>query len=95
MLEPVKSTDELMLHIGTLEQRLAKLEAERDQLRATAMTTLPQTNLLSPKFLTRAFAVWGHYFVASLLIGIVLSVFYCAFLLVVGGLGAVLGRLGQ
>jgi hypothetical protein len=95
MLEPVKATDELMAQIGALQQRIARLETERDQVRATAMSALPQTNLLSPKFLTRAFAVWGHYFVASLLIGIVVGVAYCLILTVFGGLAAVLGNLGH
>jgi hypothetical protein len=31
---------------------------------------LPNTALISPKLLTRAFTVWGHYFLAQVIIGI-------------------------
>lgn len=41
-----------------LEQRLADLERQ-----------VQASSLHSNKFLKRAFAVWGHYFIANLLIG--------------------------
>lgn len=50
-------------YIAYLEQRVTSLEAR-----------LPQTKLVSPNFLSRAFAVWGHYFVAQLIIGLVVFV---------------------
>ncbi|KPL20365.1 MAG: hypothetical protein AMJ93_12095 [Anaerolineae bacterium SM23_84] len=46
-------------HIAHLEERIAYLEGQ-----------LPNTKLLSPNFLTRAFTVWAHYFVANLIIAI-------------------------
>lgn len=48
-----------------LERRVAELERK--------MAELPSTELLSPSFMTRAFAVWGHNFVAGALIGILLA----------------------
>lgn len=36
----------------------------------------PNTSLLSDNFLLRAFSVWGHYFVAQLLIGGVFFILY-------------------
>lgn len=65
-------------YIAYLEQRLLALEAR-----------LPRTNLLSPRFMTRAWAVFGHHFVAqlilmlivwavSLVIGIIMSLVFGA-----------------
>lgn len=53
---------ELQRQIAAQAYRIAELE-----------TRLPQTNLISPNFLTRAFAVWGHYFVSNLILGIIFS----------------------
>ena len=53
----------LVLRVQTLEQQLA-LAPRQD---------LPKIGLLSRNFLTRAFSVWGLYFVSSLLIGIGIS----------------------
>jgi hypothetical protein len=56
------------------DQDIANLVARVQQLEQLAAsrppTDLPNTSLISKNFLTRAFAVWGHYFVSSLLIGI-------------------------
>ncbi len=48
--------------IQFLHERLTRLEMQGTN------STLPRTNLVSDKFLTRAFAVLGHYLVASLII---------------------------
>lgn len=56
--------------IANLIARVQQLE----QLQASHQTQeLPKAALFSRNFLTRAFAVWGHYFVSSLLIGIAAS----------------------
>ncbi len=47
---------------SSLEQRVRTLEMR-----------LPNTKLLATGFLSRAFAVWGHLFVAQLLIGLVVG----------------------
>ncbi len=53
---------ELQRQIAAQAYRIAELEAK-----------LPKTNLVSPNFLTRAFAVWGHYFVSNLILAIIFS----------------------
>ncbi|MEW6505170.1 MAG: hypothetical protein AB1457_14505 [Chloroflexota bacterium] len=68
-------------YVMTLEQRIRQLENQIQQLEqqqskqqsllSTVENKLPNTSLLSPKFLTRAFAIWGHVFVAQLIIAIV------------------------
>lgn len=37
---------------------------------------LPLTNIVHPSFLKRAFAVWGHFFVANLIISIPFTILY-------------------
>lgn len=44
--------------IAALENRVAALEKK-----------IPRTKLFNDNFLKRAFVVWGHYFVANLIIG--------------------------
>lgn len=71
------------------DQDIANLVARVQQLEAQAMarqnTNLPNIKLVSPNFLSRAFAVWGHFFVANLLISIAVS---CLFVL----LGLLMGN---
>ena len=75
-----------------LEQRILALENENRDLhnrletltqnfiRAGAPSGVPQhlprTALLSDNYLSRAFAVWGHYFVAQLIIAIPIFLIY-------------------
>ncbi len=56
--------------IANLVARVQQLE---QQITTRPPSALPQYGILSRNFLTRAFSVWGLYFVASLLIGIALS----------------------
>lgn len=103
---PFKSMNELVEYLGQLEERVKTLEVENGRLRAVTpvqesvdgkaiarfvSASLPQTNLLSPGFLKRAFAVWGHFFVANLLISIVVMAVYLCFVMVL--FGSVLGGL--
>jgi hypothetical protein len=78
------SMDELVAYLGTLDERLRSLESENLSLKlqnetlnnymkemgSVSQKMLPKTNLISPKFLRRAFTVWGHSFVAGLIISI-------------------------
>jgi hypothetical protein len=50
--------------IDTLRRRLELLESEE------TVTRLPRTMLLDESFLKRAFAVFGHYLVAGLIVSI-------------------------
>jgi len=100
MLQKFKSMDELVEFLGAMEDRLRNLEAENEKLRTAPLAreavdgntiaravarVLPQTNLLHPGFLKRAFTVWGHFFVANLIIGIIVSIaYFCLVMLVLG-----------
>ncbi len=70
------------------DQDIANLVARVQQLEQQVLVrqpaNLPNIKLIAPNFLTRAFAVWGHNFVASLLISIGFS---CIFVI----LGLILG----
>lgn len=100
MTTQFKNMQELVEYLGVLEQRLDSLEQENRQLRATppkqsnmdgnmitqyVVRMLPQTNLLHRNFLQRAFAVWGHFFVANLLISISVGVIYFCLMMVLFG----------
>jgi hypothetical protein len=73
-------------YIEYLEGRIARLES------AMATTTgpgqLPRTQLLSPKFLTRAFAVWGHMIVAQLAITIPVYAVFFIIAMIIGVVGS-------
>jgi hypothetical protein len=85
--------NELTNYLTQMETRLATLESENTALRnalgqvkhkAEAQTFktergLPETGLVSDSFFIRAFTVWGHYFVAQLIIGIPLFICYMIF----------------
>jgi hypothetical protein len=108
MIQQFKNMNELVEYLGRLEDRLKTLEEENGKLRAVppaqenidgnvvaryVATSLPQTNLLSRGFLKRAFAVWGHFFVANLLIGITVGIIYLCIGMVL--FGSVFGNLIQ
>src|SRR5690242_3021724 len=94
MLTQFKSMNELVEYLGTLEERIRKLEVENRLLRevpptketvnsnpfaSSILEMFPQTNLLSFSFVKRAFSMWGHFFVANLIIGTVLAILYFCF----------------
>lgn len=70
------------------DQDIANLVARVQQLEGQAMvrqnTNVPNIKLISPNFLARAFAVWGHFFVANLLISIALSCLFVILGLIMG-----------
>jgi hypothetical protein len=91
MLQQFKSMNDLVEYLGRLEERVKSLEEENQKLRAAPVSTnsvdehtiakyvarfLPLTNIVHPSFLKRAFAVWGHFFVANLIISIPFTVLY-------------------
>lgn len=68
-------------YIRYLEQRIAALEAR-----------VPQTKVIAPQFLSRALAIWGHYAVAQLLIGLAITIVAVIFSFIfAGGLAALYG----
>jgi hypothetical protein len=103
-----RNIDELVAYLGTLENRIQLLEEENKKLLAKPASkaivdgktvakyvsrSLPQSNILSPSFLKRAFAVWGHFFVANLIIGVIVGVAYMCLAMVL--FGSVYGSLIQ
>ncbi len=56
--------------IANLVARVQQLE---QQVAVTPHIALPQLGIISKNFLTRAFSVWGLYFVSSLIIGVAVS----------------------
>jgi hypothetical protein len=88
-------------YIFALEKRIMYLELEINKLESVIEKTklidrdiqnveelVPESNLMSKNFFTRAFAVWGHYFVAQLLISLILGGIY----LILIALGVMLFR---
>ncbi|MDT8325328.1 MAG: hypothetical protein RRA94_14540 [Bacteroidota bacterium] len=71
--------NELQSQIKVLEERIVSTERRQSML-----PDIPQTALLSPSFLTRAFAVLGHYIVAGLIITIPIYIIFFIILLAVG-----------
>ena len=88
-----RNMNELTAYLSSMENRLATLETENNALRsalgqvnhkvsAKSFKTergLPNTGLVSDSFFMRAFTVWGHYFVAQLIIGVPLFICYLIF----------------
>jgi hypothetical protein len=108
MPELFKSMNELVTYLGNLEERLKYLETENERLQAiaspreivneeaierTVLDYLPTTNLIHPSFLKRAFAVWGHFFVANLIISLFFLILYACLMMVM--FGSVFGNLIQ
>ena len=59
--------------MSTAEERLAVLETQYQQALqkiATLESRIPNSSIISPKFLSRAFTVWGHMIAAQLIITI-------------------------
>ena len=85
---------EVVQYLQSLETRVKTLEAKLGDSESAAQlstsqleevrTLLPNSNIISPSFLRRAFTVWGHYFVAQLIIAIPI---YCFFFIIIFALG--------
>ena len=54
------------MKLEQLEEQITAQSQELEDLKGM----IPDTNIISPKFLNRAFAVWGHYVVAGFIIAI-------------------------
>ena len=97
MVDHVFSTpDELSEYLVKQEKRIDELEsnnqkltdyirsnyARKDELKTLVLDIVPFSNLFSKNYLTRAFAVWGHYFVAQLIIGLCVGAVYLVIIFV-------------
>jgi len=60
----------------TLQQLQTKVDLLEEQLQAQSVELemvkelIPDSNIISPNFLKRAFTVWGHYVVAGFIVAI-------------------------
>jgi hypothetical protein len=82
--------NELTAYLDSLEERILSLERENQSLQTQkeslnryiqelggdAQKLLPKTGLLSTSFIQRSFTVWGHYFVAQLIISLPIMCIY-------------------
>ena len=93
--------EKLEARIKTLEKenkKLSALPSAKENIGSNAISRyvshyLPRTNLVSPSFFKRAFTVWGHFFVANLIIGIIVGVAYACLAMVL--FGSIFGNLIQ
>ena len=82
MTDKLTPQDQENLTVDLLQDRLEDLQAQitRQEAEIEALNQrLPDTNIISPNFLVRAFTVWGHYVVAGFIIAIpfiCLSIFF-------------------
>jgi lipopolysaccharide/colanic/teichoic acid biosynthesis glycosyltransferase len=84
---------ELTSYLDSMENRVKTLESQNDSLKQSiteslgdATKALPKTKLLSRSFFQRAFTVWGHNFVAQLIICLVLLCISLVIVLLIPGL---------
>ena len=82
--------NELTSYLDAMENRLKTLESQNESLRryitemgADAAKLLPKTGLFSNSFIQRAFTVWGHYFVAQLIISVPIVCIYFILILTI------------
>jgi len=64
-MEPTAQIEDLRLEVDRLRDRTTQIERHYE-----VAPRMPRTNVISETFLKRAFAVWGHSFVASLIIAV-------------------------
>lgn len=91
-----QSLQQLTAYLDEQNQRIAALEEEnkkltsfitsrmvrKEELAAGIKAALPDLGVISPNFMKRAFSIWGHYFVAQLIIGLGIGVIYLLIVLV-------------
>jgi len=93
----IKNLNDLNDYLSRLEDRIAVLEQEDRTIKGAVNEVnhnlqnnnqpadLPSIGLLSRNFFTRAFSVWGHYFVASLIIGLIFTFIYLGLFVMILG----------
>ncbi len=93
--------NQLVDYLSVLERRVEALETENARLRTIQPVNaapldkkliakhvgalLPRTDIIHPSFIKRSFAIWGHMFVAQLIIGTIVAVAYFCFVSVIFG----------
>lgn len=71
MSDSSNSLGAMQTQLGELNSQIVLLQ-EKLQVQSIEIAELqdriPDSNIISPKFLNRAFAIWGHYVVAGFII---------------------------
>jgi hypothetical protein len=94
-----KTLDEVNIYLSMQEKRISDLEEiNRDLIEKIKEEydthkeiveiiddAVPNSSILSDNFFTRAFSIWVHFFVAQLIIGLVIGVFYLLIILLFAG----------
>jgi len=70
---------ELAREVESLRLRVQQLESSFE-----VAPHMPRTSIISDKFMTRAFAVFGHNFVASLIVSIPFYILFFLIMMTVG-----------
>lgn len=82
MNKKFNNAEELNQYLEKLEKRIDNLENENKQLiKRNQPQRLPNTNIINQNFLQRAFAIWGHFFTAHIIITIVIGGLYLCFVM--------------
>ncbi|MBI5841452.1 MAG: hypothetical protein HZB19_15245 [Chloroflexi bacterium] len=88
MAPQFKNMNELTEYLTSLEQQIKTLQEENLELSKRISTTRPpKSNIFSNKFFPRAFAIWGHFMTANIIIssiGIIL--YFCIIVTVINAL---------
>ena len=85
MPESSLSLDGLQFQLGQLKSQIEQLQGQldaQDSELAELKDRIPDSNIISPKFLNRAFTIWGHYVVAEFIIAIPIILLTSLFALV-------------
>jgi hypothetical protein len=86
----IRDLSELSEYIDNQDKKIAALETKIKEIIVAVNSSnaevtdilkycddhIPNTGILSQNFLLRAFSVWGHYFVAQLIIGGIIGISY-------------------
>ena len=73
MSDSSNSLDAIQTQLGQLNSQIEQLQGQLQTQTieiAELQDRIPDSNIISPKFINRAFAVWGHYVVAGFIIAI-------------------------
>ena len=78
MSDEIFPQDAQELSLGELHNKLSSLEEQVQSLSlelSTLAERVPDSKIISPKFIERAFTVWGHYVVAGFIIAVPMMCF--------------------
>lgn len=74
--------DELIAYLESLEKQIQILD---DRVRDVQKIRIPKTKLIDKNFIKRSMAVWGHFFIANLIISTILGIIYVSILITILG----------